>query len=341
VALLEDCYYESYELTMEDGRMMTLVDYIRSKVQAVSKGQEWQPAPDLHQLLFLCPDSGGIRDDLGGVELKDEFLRSLIYRVYAPLRSGFTSIQFPPELNRGTLAIAALGPFVSVLSGHQDYVENTSLLSAVMIMSATTEIRRIQTSVLDSFAAIRERLGTMNRVERQQLLGQISSRLAQHEMDLSQYVESANDIGLWVPSLRVEDYHRTLVTSTRLPERVAVIGNSIQRLTSITSARTQALLAEEQQLQEHRRRSWALIVGLLSTVAIPLSFVLAFFGVSSKDVTADSSIFDWNRYLGVYLFAFGMVGLAAMGVTLFWFVGHPSRRRLPNIEHEPDGREHQ
>ncbi len=110
-------------------------------------------------------------------------------------------------------------------------------------------------------------------------------------------------------------------------ERSEIIGKSIHRLTSIAAARTQVLLAEEQQLQEHRRRSWALVVGLLTTVTIPTSFILAFFGISASEVDPKASIFNFHRYAGVYLFAFGMVGLSVIVVALFWLVGHPSKRR--------------
>jgi hypothetical protein len=124
----------------------------------------------------------------------------------------------------------------------------------------------------------------------------------------------------------VEDYHRTLVASVRLVERANLIANSLQRLTALVAARAQVLLSEEQQLQEHRRRSWALIVALLTTVAIPVSLILGFFGVSASQVDPNASIFDLHRYLDVYLFAFGMIGVSGLAVTIFWFVGHPQRR---------------
>ncbi|MGH4018402.1 MAG: hypothetical protein ACRDT0_03990 [Pseudonocardiaceae bacterium] len=306
---------------------MTLRDSIDEEIKNLYPAQEWEPEPDLHQVLLLSPMLTGQTTADQVVEIQEGFLRSIVYRVHVPQREGFTSIQFPPELNRSLTTIAAVGSFVSVLCGHQDYVENSVVLSATSIVSATTELRSIQESLLDGFSLVRDKLGTLSRTQQRQTLGDISGQLAKHEMNLSQHVESVADIGLWIPSLRVEDYHRTLVSSVRLMERSEIIGKSIQRLTSIAAAKTQVLLAEEQQLQEHRRRSWALVVGLLTTLAIPTSFILAFFGISSPEVDAKTSIFDLHRYVGVYLFAFGMVGLSATIVTLFWLLGHPSRRR--------------
>lgn len=306
---------------------MTLRESIDEEINNLYPARDWEPEPDLHQVLFLSPILIGQTTADQVVEIQEKFLRSLVYRVHAPQREGFTSIRFPPELNRNLTTIAAVGSFVSVLCGHQDYVENSVVLSATSIVSATTELRSIQESLLDGFSLVRDKLGTLSRMQRRQILGDISGQLAKHEMNLSQHVESVADIGLWIPSLRVEDYHRTLVSSVRLMERSEVIGKSIQRLTSIAAARTQILLAEEQQLQEHRRRSWALVVGLLTILAIPTSFILAFFGISAPEVDPKTSIFDFHRYVGVYLFAFGMVGLSATTVTLFWLLGHPSRRR--------------
>ncbi|HEV8559249.1 MAG TPA: hypothetical protein VGR06_23135 [Actinophytocola sp.] len=330
VALLEDCYYESIKVTLHGGQVRTIGELVDEEIQKVFPVSEWNTEPDLHQILFLSPVLSGLATaEDQRINIREDFLRSLVYRVHVPQREGFTAVQFPPELNRGLTAVAAVGSFVSVLCGHQDYVENCAILSAAAIVSATTELRSIQESILDSFAVVRDKLGTLSRPQRSQMLGSISGQLARHEMNLSQHVESVADIGIWIPSLRVEDYHRTLVSSVRLMDRSQIVGNSIHRLTSITSARTQVLLAEEQQLQDHRRRSWALVVGLLTTVAIPASFILAFFGISAPEVDQNRSIFDLHRYAGVYLFAFGMVGLSVLVVALFWVLGHPSRRRKP------------
>ena len=326
VAFLEDGYYESLDLILSDGTATTLTALLNDQISTLGAGAPWSRTPDIHQVLYLSPALSGLRVGEGRLQLQEEFLRSLVYRVYGPLREGFTTVRFPSELNRGMAAIGAVGPFVSVLCGHQDYVENAYLLSAVMIHSAMAELRDVQDSILSSFAAVREQLGTLDRNERRALLGQISGRLAEHEMSLSQYVESASDIGLWIPSLRVEDYHRTLVAAVRLTERSQLIAESLQRLTSLVAARTQVLIAVEQQLQDHRRRSWTLIVALLSTVAIPISLILGFFGMSASEVDPEASIFDLNRYLGVYLFTFGMIGVSGLAVTLFWLAGHPRRR---------------
>jgi hypothetical protein len=260
------------------------------------------------------------------VELQSELLLALVYRVYDQMRDGFTTVQFPKEMNRGWDAVAAVGSFVSVLCGHQDYIENAAVTSASLVVGATSDLRAAQEAVLESLELVREGVDAPSRPARRQLLKDLSDRLAVLEMDLSQYVESVTDIGLWIPSLRVEDYHRSLVASVRLVERTRDISDSLARLTSIAGARAQTLAAIDQAIQEHRRRSWTLVAGLLSAIAIPITFILAFFGVNAKEVNGNLSMFDVTRYYGVYMFAFGMVASSGFVLVGFWWFGHPRRK---------------
>jgi hypothetical protein len=48
-------------------------------------------------------------------------------------------------------------------------------------------------------------------------------------MSLSQHVESASDIGLGIPSLRVEDYHRTANASIFDLHRLAYVDARARR----------------------------------------------------------------------------------------------------------------
>src|ERR1039457_4827413 len=134
-------------------------------------------------------------------------LLALVYRVYDPMREGFTSVQFPCELNRGWDAIGAVGSFVSVLCGHQDYIENAAVLSAALTVAALSDLRETQDAVLESMRLIREDTDSQDRERRRIVLGNLSERLAVLQMDLSQHVESVADIGLWGPFLRGAGYH--------------------------------------------------------------------------------------------------------------------------------------
>jgi hypothetical protein len=325
VALLEDCYYESFTVMTDEGVETPLPEIVHHVVCRELQVPDFQAETDLHQLLFLSPTLSGLGIAFETVELQEEMLLALVYRVYDPMRAGFTSVGFPRELNRGWDAIGAVGSFVSVLCGHQDYIENAAVLSAALTVAALSDLRETQDAVLESMRLIREDTDSQDRERRRIVLGNLSERLAVLQMDLSQHVESVADIGLWVPSLRVEDYHRGLVNSVRLIERSDIIGKSISRLTAIATAKAQALDTLDGAVNDHRRRSWALVAALLSTIAIPVSFILAFFSIQAPQVHPTVSMFSMHDYLPVYVFAFGMIGLVGLIVIIFWYMAHPLR----------------
>ena len=327
---LEDFYYESVQV-VTGGEELTLPQVVaRFMARTTLGGDEWHRTPEIHQLLYvsshLCGDVLG-RTLAGELEYNQDFLISLVYRIGARLRKGFTSVLFPPELNRGMGVLGAVGSFVSVLSGHQEYVENAVLLSVIQVLAATSELRAIENSIAGSYDLVRDQLDALGRGDRRLILQKLTAELALHEMSLSEFVESATDVGLWIPALRVEDFHRSLVQSVRLMERANLVSTSVTRLTAIVAARAQVLSGEEQQLQDHRRRSWALVAAILSSVAVPIGLVLAFFGISASNVDPDSSIFDFRLYAGLYLFIGGLIVLSVLVVVGFYVLGHPERRK--------------
>jgi hypothetical protein len=326
IALLEDCYYESFTVvTTKSPVSCSLTDLVKNMFRQELQVEEFRAEPDLHQLLFLSPTLSGLGIAFETVELQEEMLLALVYRVYDPMRDGFTSVCFPRELNRGWDAIGAVGSFVSVLCGHQDYIENAAVLSAALTVAALSDLRETQDAVLESMRLIREDTEGQDRGQRRIVLGNLSEQLAELQMNLSQHVESVADIGLWIPSLRVEDYHRSLVDCVRLVERSDLIGKSISRLTAIATAKAQALDTLDGAVNDHRRRSWALVAALLSTIAIPVSFILAFFSINAPQEHPNVSIFNLQVYLPLYLFAFGMIGLVGLVVAIFWYAAHPLR----------------
>jgi hypothetical protein len=47
--------------------------------------------------------------------------------------------------------------------------------------------------------------------------------------------------------------------------------------------------------------------------------------VNAPQEDPNVSMFSMHRYLAVYVFAFGMVGLAGLIVIFFWYLAHPLR----------------
>lgn len=352
VGLMEDGYYESIRLLtsptddaaesqesdhlVEAGDEAPACEVWNSIPELVGQvlvdyrpGDEWFVEPDIHQLLCLSPTLSGLGTGPETVDLPEEFLLSLVYRVYDPMREGYTSISFPKEMNRGWDAVACVGGFVSVLCGHQDYIENCALLSAASVVAATSEIRRARQRVIENFDLLKGSFDERFRGEYRLLLGEVNERLAEIELELSENIESVVDLGLWIPSLRVDDYHQSLIDASRLFERTQTISRRVERFTSIAAARAQRLASVDFEVEDHRRRSWALVAALISVIAIPITIVLAFFGANAAEIDPSLSIFDWERYLWIYLGTGGVLAIAGGVVVAFWVLAHPSRRRSP------------
>src|SRR5262249_3411760 len=147
-------------------------------------------------------------------------LQRIIYRADLPARPGFTAIRSPAELNRRPTNIGVLGPYVSVLAGHQDYVENCAFLSAAQVVGSAAQLRQIRERAYDGVLDFRSNLdGAVPVRQRRLTLERIADQLGELELDLSFAVEAAADLGLLVPSLRVESYHAELYESMSLHHR--------------------------------------------------------------------------------------------------------------------------
>jgi len=62
----------------------------------------------------------------------EDLVQRMIYRADLPYRKEFSAIRYPAELNRRPGWLTAVGPYVSVVCGHQRYIENAIFASAVI-----------------------------------------------------------------------------------------------------------------------------------------------------------------------------------------------------------------
>src|SRR5450755_3454960 len=89
--------------------------------------------PERHQVVF---------DEKPAPEDHDDLVQRLIYRTDLPYRKEYSAIQYPGELNRRPGWLAAVGPYVSVICGHPDFIENAIFLSAVQAVGAAAQLAR-------------------------------------------------------------------------------------------------------------------------------------------------------------------------------------------------------
>ena len=287
--LLEDCYRGDIQI---GGAPAEEYAHTMAAQLGADTHAEHSFLPERHQVVF---------DEKPAPEDHDDLVQRLIYRTDLPYRKEHSSIRYPGELNRRPGWLAAVGPYVSVICGHPDFIENAIFLSAVQAVGAEAQLRAIRQAAYEDvrlFRALEAAGGTTQ--DRRRTLERIADQLGDLELELSYSVEASADLGLLVPSLRVESFHNALYESMSLASKAVTAGRMLQRLDSAISAELTAIESIERRADENRRIRYAVAVGFVSAVAIPASLILAYLGINASQVNPSRSMFD-HRYLGMYL----------------------------------------
>jgi hypothetical protein len=251
--------------------------------------------PERHQIVFA--------PDIGHLARVEETIALILYRSDPPYRPQFMKVRRPSGLNTEH-AIGAVTPYVSLLSGQPEYVENSIFLTAVQAVGTAARFRQIWHRAHGRVRDFRYR-GQEETVGKQSKLAMefLADDLGNLELDLSFSVEASADLGLLIPLLRIESFHKDLYEAMELRERAETVSRMFTRLDASIRSELTAIEIREQQLHEQRRLRRNAAISVLSVVAVPLGFLLTFFGINAQQVHQEWSIFDWNHYLTVYLAA--------------------------------------
>ena len=230
IDLLEDCYFGDVQIGEQSVAQYALA--LATQLGA-DGGSEAEFLPERHQMVL-----GGAQP----AEESEDVLQRLVYRTDLPYRKEYSAIRYPAELNRRPGWLAAVGPYVSVICGHSDFIENAVFLSAVQAVGAAAQLRAIRQAAYADVRLFRdlEATGGTTR-DRRRALERIADQLGDLELELSYSVEASGDLGLLVPSLRVESFHNALYESMSLAGKAVTVGRMLQRLGSAISAELTAI----------------------------------------------------------------------------------------------------
>jgi hypothetical protein len=299
IDLLEDSYYQ--QVTLAGGVLTAAAAALAREHDVLVTTEEF--LPERHQLVFTRA-----LDD----EQPEDIVQRLVYRADLPLRAEFSAIAYPSELNRRPTSLAAVGPYVSVLCGQQDYIENAAFVSAAQAVASAARLREIRDRLYHDLLNL-SREQTTNTRSRRLALVLVANEITNFELDLSLSVEAPRDLRLLVPSLRVVSYHEEIYAAIGLDQMAHTVSRMLQRLEATVRAELTSIESSERRADEDRRRRWAIAVGFVSTVAIPISLILSFLGINASQVDPSRSMFDpayaWV-YAGVGLLAITAVTLA-------------------------------
>lgn len=289
VDLLEDCYF--CDVHVEDALIGDVMRRLMASLDGEATYDE-DLLPERHQVIF---------GEHPSIDDCEEIVQHLVYRANLPYKKEYSVINYPFELNRRPGWLAAVGPYVSVVCGQADFIENTIFLSAVQGVAAAAELREIRHAAYQDVRLFRppDRDG-MSTQKRRKELERTADNLKNLEIELSYSVEAPADLGLLVPSLRVESFHNALFESMDLSAKAATVSRMLQRLERAINAELTSIESAERRADEERRLRWGVAVGFLSAIAVPCGIILAYFGINANQVNPNRSIFD-EHYLPVYI----------------------------------------
>jgi hypothetical protein len=313
IDLLEDCYFTEIQAGGEP-----IERYVhRLAVQlgvATTAGQDF--LPERHQIVFdesPAPEEGG-----------EDLIQRLVYRADLPYREEHSAIRYPAELNRRPGWLAAVGPYVSVICGHPDFIENSIFISAVQAVAAAAQLRAIRQAAYADVRLFRDfEAADGTTAARRRTLERIADQLGDLELELSYSVEATADLGLLVHSLRAESFHNALYDSMSLATKAVTVGRMLQRLSAAIHAELTAIQSIERRTDDNRRVRYAVAVGFVSAAAIPATLIFAFLAIQAPQVNKDWSMFS-GHYLGLYIAVVSVTVISA----LLWLGLYVQQRRV-------------
>lgn len=260
-------------------------------------------------LIFPTEATFGVERSIGGrthqlvvfsetekMQLTEDDVQRLIYRANLPADPGYTSICRPDELNRRPGRGAALGPFVSVLWGQQDYIENCAFLSVLTGVAASAVIVDSRRAVLANIArmgnAAKAGQGTADVTATRQRLDEVRRAVARAENRIALCIDGLSTLMPYIPALRVESYHRALFEQLDTAGNREALERLLRRLSELVRMEADILAAQIAGDSEARARRWTLSVGAASVFTIPFGFIFGFFGVAASEVDPTASMFS-------------------------------------------------
>lgn len=314
VNLLEQCAYA--RLIIDDSpleeHIATLARRVGAK-ESESKGEEDVEGidvdkilpPERHQIVFVEHVGEAPPDDqIPKIPLDDKMIKDILYRPEPPIRPEFMEYKEPSGLNQTNHTLCAVTPYASLLYGQQAYVENSVFLTVVQAVGTAARFRKIWHEAHGLVRDFRKNyqeneVGTQDRDSLEFLVDDLGNL----ELDLSFSVEASADLGLLIPALRIESFHKALYASMELSERAQTVSRMFIRLDASIRSELTAIEIREKDRQERKRLRWGLAVTILSLIAIPIGFLGAFFGINAKEVDGTLSIFNMENYEYAYLAA--------------------------------------
>lgn len=231
-----------------------------------------------------------------------EEVYKLIYRADIEVDQSYVNLCWPDEMNRNSYAGCALSSLGAVMWGQQDYVENMTLLSAMLFVNAKNSIEHLTQGAicaLDSVADIAIESHRNSKIDN--FLRSTLAELANYQRQLALSIDSVSDIFPFIPSLRPASFHNGLFSYSSLDVLRARADRIIERARLETESKMSSLESLRAEILREKTRRWTVTISLTSVIAVPFSIVFGYLGMSASEVNSDKSMFDFTQYGTLYL----------------------------------------
>jgi hypothetical protein len=269
--------------------------------------------PERHQLVFVPRSSPD--EAVPSAEVIDE----IVFREEPPYREEFTRMKRPKQLNQkrpgpnpedqpSDWTLGVVTPYVTLVYGHMDFVEDSILLSTVHAVGTASRFRQIWREAYRQVRIFRtenqrQDTGQQDRDD----LEDLADSLGNLEFDLTFSVE--------FPLMRIESFHSALYSAMDLPGQAKTLSQMFNQLGGSVKSEITAIDIREKRLEEARQRWNSVAAGILSVIGVSVGFVVAFLGVNASQVSNDKSMFS-PHYAWLYFLA-GLFALTPLALIMF------------------------
>ncbi|WP_426504999.1 hypothetical protein ACPPVO_45865 [Dactylosporangium sp. McL0621] len=314
LAHLSYMHYERDDLAYGDG---LLLDWLAAQLEGVPPGT--LRIGYAHQMVFAGESltheimHDGQRRD-GAVET---LLRGLAAQTSG--LGGQVGVRLPGPLNIEGRTYVANSRYATVVAGWSPSVQNALIFVALTVVAAFGVLRGARSL---AFHALEHDLSApMTTIEEaREQHARLAADLGEIQLDLSFGVEAYLDSVL-MPDSRMDSFRTSYHEVVGIEAAVANTSQIVERLRAVIQTRSSVLAEASREREERRDRVLTGLLASVSLLAIPLTLLLAFFGVSSSDVGPDRSMLDLGYYWPAYALAWVPIGVIVL-------VGVVLRRRL-------------
>lgn len=278
--------------------------------------------PERHQLVFITPRFEGEKVP------DDELINEIVYRHNPPYREEFGRPKAPDQLNlieqRQKITLGVVTPYVSLLYGHQRYVEDSIFLSTVHAVGTASTFRQIWH---DSYTEVRKfrESGQAKEagIQSRAALEKLADNLGNLEFDLTFSVE--------FPLIRIEAFHTALYEAMDLSGQADALSKMFTQLSGSLRSEITAIDVRERRTEKSRQRWNAFATGVLSLIGVAVGFVIAFLGINTIEVPNDRQLSMWDpKFTMVYLVA------SLFAIIPVFFILFPYLRDWVNDAHSAE-----